>query len=526
MPITNLGDFSDPFNRVFIGDNLPALRALKEAQGECVDLVYLDPPFNSKRDYNFIGGIPRATSILQKAFHDTWSYKPAVFNAVTGDKDLPIHVRDFLRGWKAAFDVSGRAGEELAYLCHMTPRLWAIRAVMKPEASICLHCDPSASHALKKAMDVVFGAKNFLNEIVWHYTGGGRSKSYFSRKHDCILWYSKTQGNHVFNIDKVRVPYKETSGFAKGGIIAKSGKHYLPNPKGTPVDDVWDIPIINPCAEERMGYPTQKPLALLSRIIEACSNPGDVVLDPYCGCGTTIAACRQLTESDEGRKFIGMEMEGFAAQVMRRRMHDKHGGYDLKLGYPRPTSLEEFDLLAQNKAWLYYEHYAVELIPGAMPATTETKKLLDLPTEGSGDKGMDGLLPMKRNRKDVCLVVSVKAGRGIPAGAVRDLAGVIANENNQSVIGGLLAYRHGTPSPSMRAEARGAKPIVGEDGRHYPGIRLLSVQELWDAKATCKSDPECWADRLELPLEMVKSLTVDFSARPPTQRGFRSETDA
>ena len=528
MPLTNMGDFSDPFNRVFIGDNLPALRALHKAQGECVDLIYLDPPFNSKRDYNFIGGISASSKALQKAFGDIWNYKPEVFNAVVEDTTLlRVEERDFLRGWREAFGVNNEAGQELAYLCHIVPRLVAMKAVMKPTASIYLHCDHSAAHAVKKAMDVVFGRGNFRNEIIWCYTTPSNAKKQFPRKHDNILFYSRS-GEWTFNDDAVRIPYKRGSKLdGKGWGVRDEDYNQEEIDKGKLSPDWWpDITPVQRLKNERLGYPTQKPLALLRRIIEASSNPGDVVLDPYCGCGTTVGACRQLTEAAEGRKFIGMDMEGFAAQVMKRRMHDKHGGYELKLGFPRPTSLAEFDHLADNKAWLYYEHFAVELIPGAMPATTETKTLLGLPTGGGGDKGMDGLLPMTIKNEDTCLVVSVKAGKSIPANAVRDLNGVIANERNKSVIGGILVYRHGKPTASMLSEARGAKKIVGKGGKRYPGIRILSVKELWDAQKTCKNDPKCWAERLELPVEMVESLTVDFSARAPKQQGIYSRMDA
>ena len=537
MPITHLGDFSDPFNRVFIGDNLPALRALHEEQGECVDLVYLDPPFNSKRGYNFIGGISASSTALQKAFRDTWKYKPEVFNAVVEDEHLRVVERDFLRGWKEAFGVAKRAGEELAYLCHIVPRLVAIRAVMKPTASIYLHCDPSANAALRKAMDVVFGARHFRNDIIWTYGLGGSSQRQFSRKHDNILFYTKTSTYH-FKKPKTASTSRAMAGKPKGMMDAWTDLMSLealadiapPESWGVIFNpDTWtDIPSLNNQAKERMGYPTQKPRALLRRIIEASSRPGNVVLDPYCGCGTTVAACRKLTEEKpkNERKFIGMEIEGFAAQVMRRRMHDQHGGYDLKLGYPRPEKLEDFDTLAENRAWLYYEHYAVELIPGAMPATTETKELLKLPTGGGGDKGMDGLLPMTRNKIDTCLVISVKAGQRMPSHSVRDLNGVIANENNKSVVGGILIYRSGSPTAAMLAEARGARPIVGDDGKRYPGIRILSLAELWDAKKTCGNDPQCWANRLELPLEMVKSLSADFSARPEVQQRLRPRNNA
>ena len=532
MPLTNLGDFNSPFNRVFIGDNLPALRALREAKGECVDLVYLDPPFNSNATYAFIGGISAATSALQEAFNDTWTFKPEVFNAVAGDRELPSKVRNFLHGWKSAFGVVGPAGQELAYLCHIAPRLCVLRDVMKPTASIYLHCDQSANAALKKAMEVVFGAENFRNDIVWGYGSPSNAKKWFPRKHDYLFFYAKGRRT-TFNRDAVRIPHNRIDertfgeGWNRDNPVEFTKDLAEELKKGKVPQSWWaQFAPAYKASAEYMGYPTQKPLGLLLRIIQASSNPGDVVLDPYCGCGTTIAACRQLAEEGFERRFIGIDIEGFAAQVMRRRMHDKHKGYELKLGYPRPTKLEEFDLLAENKAWLYYEHYAVELIPGAMPATTETKQLLGLPTEGSGDKGMDGLLPMSRKGKDVSVVVSVKAGKNIPASAVRDLAGVIANEDNKSVIGGILVYRHGVPTAGMHQEARGAKPVIGEDGKQYPGIRMLSVKELWDAKETCKDDPECWAERLELPPELVKSLSADFSRRAPRQQGIYSQADA
>jgi site-specific DNA-methyltransferase (adenine-specific) len=168
---------------------------------------------------------------------------------------------------------------------------------------------------LKLILDAIFGGR-FQNEIIWHYTGGGRSKSYFSRKHDTIFWYSKT-ADVTFNINKVRVPYKETSGYAKSGIISAAGKQYMPNPDGTPVDDVWDIPIINPMSGERMGYPTQKPEALLERIIEASSNEGDVILDAYCGCGTTVAVAQRLK-----RKWIGIDITYQSIAVILKRLRE------------------------------------------------------------------------------------------------------------------------------------------------------------------------------------------------------------
>jgi len=171
--------------------------------------------------------------------------------------------------------------------------------VLKKTGSFYYHCDWHASHYVKIMLDQVFGFNHFQNEIIWHYTGGGRSKSYFSRKHDSIFLYAKSD-SYTFNVDAIRVPYKETSGYAQSGITSAAGKKYMPNPLGTPMDDVWDIPIINPLSKERLGYPTQKPLVLLERILNASSNPGDVVLDAFCGCGTALVAAQKLK-----RKWIG-----------------------------------------------------------------------------------------------------------------------------------------------------------------------------------------------------------------------------
>ena len=204
-----------------------------------------------------------------------------------------------------------------AFLCFMGVRMLEMKRVLREDGSIYLHCDPTAGHYLKELIDAVFGRKNFRNEIVWHYTGGGRSKTYFSRKHDTILLYSKGQ-RYTLNVDEIRVPYKETSGYAESGITAKSGKKYFPNPKGTPIDDVWDIPIINPLSKERTGYPTQKPIVLYERIIRASSNKSDIVLDPFCGCATTPVAAERL-----GRQWVGIDIWNKAHETIIGRLQSE-----------------------------------------------------------------------------------------------------------------------------------------------------------------------------------------------------------
>lgn len=201
-----------------------------------------------------------------------------------------------------------------SYLNMLFERLRLMRSLLAGDGSFYLHCDWRVASHLRLLMDEIFGSKRFLGDIVWHYTGGGRSRRYFSRKHDRILHYAVSD-RWIFNADAVRVPYKESSGYAKKGITSAAGKRYFPHPDGTPVDDVWDIPMINPLAGERTGYPTQKPESLLERIIAASSNPGDLVADFFCGSGTTAAVAEKM-----GRKWIAADSSPLAVHTARKRM--------------------------------------------------------------------------------------------------------------------------------------------------------------------------------------------------------------
>ena len=268
-------------NRLFWGDNLHVMRQLPS---ESIDLIYIDPPFFSGRNYNVIFGDQNEL----RSFADIWE--------------------------------GGMPG----YLIWLNARLYEMKRLLKKTGSIIVHLDEHAAHYAKVEMDKVFGYASFVNEIIWHYTGGGRSKRYFSNKHDSLFWYARgsKSGKFFFDVDAVRVPYKESSGFAKGGIMGKSGKQYMPNPKGTPVDDVWDIPIINPLAAERIGYPTQKPELLLERVVEGCSPKDGVVADFFVGGGTTVAVAQRLGRRwiacDQSRVAVALTADRLARQVEER----------------------------------------------------------------------------------------------------------------------------------------------------------------------------------------------------------------
>ena len=290
---------------LFHGDNLKFMRVM---HSDTVDLIATDPPFNKGRNFH---ATPDSLTAGAK-FQDRWSWERDVHEEwIDQLSDNYPHIMQFIAG--ARLTHSDSMG---AYLCFMSVRLIEMRRLLKPTGSIYLHCDPTASHYLKICMDIVFGWNNFLNEIIWHYTGGGRSKTYYSRKHDILFYYRKGK-LQTFNINAIRVPYKETSGYAKSGITAQSGKRYYPHPDGTPVDDVWDIPIINPMAKERVGFPTQKPLKLYERIIAASSNEGDIIFDPFAGCATTLVAAEKLN-----RRWVGSDIWEGTHKIALRRCKD------------------------------------------------------------------------------------------------------------------------------------------------------------------------------------------------------------
>jgi len=453
-------------NTLYYGDNLDVLR--QHIASESVDLIYLDPPFKSNQNYNVLfkekNGSASAAQI--RAFEDTWEWTletEAVYRDIV---EAGGTVSEFMQGMRAFIGTN----DMLAYLSMMAPRLVELRRVLKPTGSIYLHCDPTASHYLKLLMDAVFGGQNFQNEIVWYYKGAGVSPRRWGRRHDTLLWYSRTN-RFFFDADPVRDEYAQSTKqrFAHYIGNVRGGRDYGVqdlNPKGKHPDDVWQIRIVAPSAKARLGYPTQKPEALLERIILASSNEGDLVLDPFCGCGTTVAVAHRLK-----RRWIGIDVTHLAVSLMRHRLRSTFGDeveetYEV-VGEPKDVASARV-LAGQDR--FQFEWWALGLV-GARP--TEGKR--------GGDKGIDGRLyfhdeagTKKTSTKQV--ILQVKSGHTGPA-HVRDLRGVLDRESAD--MGVLITLEE--PTKQMRAEAAGAGFYESPGWKKsYPRLQILTIAELFE----------------------------------------------
>jgi len=527
-------------NTLYYGDNLDVLR--RYIRDESVDLVYLDPPFKSNQDYNVLfaeqSGAKSAAQI--KAFEDTWRWDQgaaAAYEAVVETGGRVSHVMQAFRTFLGESDM-------LAYLAMMAPRLVDLRRVLKPTGSIYLHCDPTASHYLKMLMDAVFGPEHFRNEIIWRRADPkGHAFSRYPSTHDVLLycargddatWHTQFRGydpdyleSHYGmveegtgrrytlsdctnpNRNRPNLTY-EWHGVTKvwrwtkermqrhhdeGRLIyTKSGapryKRYLDEMSGTVVTTVWDdIPFINSQAQERLGYPTQKPEALLERILNASSNEGDTILDPFCGCGTAIAVAQRLN-----REWIGIDITHLAISLIRHRLHDAFGPKvaETYRVVGEPVSLPDAQALAEHDKY-QFQWWALGLV-GARP--TEQKK--------GADRGIDGRLYFHEGRnggngKTRQIVFSVKAGH-LLAQHVRELRGVV--EREQAAIGVLLSMEE--PTKAMRTEAASAGFYESPWGKH-PRLQIVTVAALLNGA------------RVEAPPSGQVSVT--FRKAPPAKVG-------
>jgi DNA modification methylase len=446
-------------NTLFYGDNLDILR--RYIDDGSIDLIYLDPPWNKKATYNILfaekNGSDSAAQI--KAFEDTWHWDQAAAKAYCEVVEGGGQVADAMIGFRTLLGTN----DMLAYLSMMAPRLIELHRVLKPTGSIYLHCDPTASHYLKILMDAVFVAKNFRNEIVWCYAGGGIPKNDFPRKHDVILRYSKTD-RYFFS--PIYRPY--SPGTVQRGRTAVKGKYAEIGlrKEGTPVNDWWaDVPkITSPTDPEKLGYPTQKSEALLERIIRTSSNEGDTVLDPFCGCGTTIAVAQRLN-----RRWVGIDITHLAVTLMKYRLQDTFGdevSFDV-IG--EPTTVPDAKALAEQDPF-QFEVWALGLV-GARPTSKEQR----------ADRGIDGRLYFHDDPKGKTkqIIMSVKSGHILPS-HVRDLRGVV--EREKAEIGLLITLEE--PTRAMKSEAASAGFYDSPWGTKHPKIQILTVEELLEGKKT------------------------------------------
>jgi len=508
-------------NALYYGDNLSILRDF--IPDESVDLIYLDPPFNSNRDYNVIfrdaSGAQSDASIL--AFEDTWHWGPdasAKYDYLTNSARHQGRVPESASQVIAALRTGIKGSDMLAYLVEMTVRLVELRRVLKPTGSLYLHCDPTASHYLKVILDAIFGPENFRSDITWKRTNVHNDSKDWSAVADTLLYYVKDVGSAFcwnggyaahsaeyldakyrradedgrpyrlsdLNAPGGRGPVYEYMGLtrawrftednmkrldAEGRIYKKSRvpqlKRYLDDMQGTLLTNVWtDINPINSMAKERLGYPTQKPVALLERIVSASSNPGDIVLDPFCGCGTALVAAQKL-----GREWVGIDITYLAIAVMKARLHDMFGIEAPIVG--APTEVAGAKLLAEQglEGRYQFEHWALTLV-GAHPAGSGEKKK-------GADSGIDGKLTFTDVGGQLrAVIVSVKSG-GVNRGMVSDLAGVIQREG--AAMGLFVTLEE--PTGPMRKDAAAHGEFYSPlSKRSYPKIQIITIRELLDGR--------------------------------------------
>jgi site-specific DNA-methyltransferase (adenine-specific) len=520
-------------NKLYYGDNLDILRNREYFPNACVDLIYLDPPFNSNRNYNVLfkdeSGKQSESQIM--AFEDTWHWgrtaEETYHELIT---DAPERVSATIGALR---EIVG-TNQVMAYLVMMTARLVELHRVLKPTGSLYLHCDPTASHYLKIILDSIFGKEQFRNEIVWKRKAGrgetNNAAIRFGVSTDSILFYVKNQNAQFhrqyresnpkyietkfiytdetgrrYRLDNLTSPsyrpnliyeYKGHLPPPNGWAVSRERmeemdnegrlhipddttkriqrKRYLDELEGETVDSLWDdISPINSQAKERLDYPTQKPVALLERIVNASSNPGDVVLDPFCGCGTAIAAAQNL-----GRKWIGIDITHLSIALQKYRLKDMFG-LEAKTDFDvigEPEDIGAAGQLASDDRY-QFQWWALSLVKAKPLGGAEGSKT----GKKGSDKGIDGVINFidDGTGKPKRALVQVKSGH-VKSGDIRDLKGTVEREGG--AMGIFITLEE--PSRDMNTEAvsAGFYKSLGW-GRDFPKIQILTIAELLNGKS-------------------------------------------
>jgi len=472
-------------NVLYYGDNLEILRNREYFPDNCVDLIYLDPPFNSKATYNVLfkepTGAPSQAQI--SAFEDTWHWGLESERALQEIAASPIASAEVKEFMSVLPKLVGKRTDMAAYLTMMCIRLIELRRVLKDAGSIYLHCDPTASHYLKLVLDQIFGPTNFLREVVWAYgtpSGGRVTGAKPVKGHDTILAYAKNYGKHTYN--RLYLPYSEKYISERFTYVDDSGRRYrtrrrdgvmtrqyLDESKGMPLSDTWtDIKQLYAYhlvkrKQEELGYETQKPEALLERIIKASSNEGDIVLDPFCGCGTAIVAAQRLN-----RKWIGIDITHLAIGLMKWRLKNMTPFPSFKVvGEPKDLA-GAVELAEQDK--YQFQWWAVHFI-GGQPYGDKKK---------GADTGIDGYLYyMDEKDKIKKAIISVKGGKNPNVSMIRDLGHVIDRE--KSDIGVFILLEK--PTRPMLEEAAMKGFYHSPLGKDYPRIQILTIEDILQGKS-------------------------------------------
>jgi len=509
-------------NRLYYGDNLDVLQ--KEIKDESVDLIYLDPPFNSQATYNVLFKAPTGeqSHAQIEVFEDTWHWGESAehaFDAVMGSGNTDA--AELLRAMRSFL----HENDLMAYLAMMAVRLIQLYRVLKPTGSIYLHCDPAASHYLKLLLDAIFEHQNFRNEIAWKRTSAHSSARRYGPVHDVLLFYSRSDdytwndqfqpydpeyvevffeqrdpdGRHWKRMDLTGagVRHGETGQSWRGINITAKGRHwayppsvlekldaagkvhwpkakdgmprlkqYLDEMPGVPLQDVWtDIRPLHNLAEERLGYATQKPVALLERIIGSSSNDGDVVLDPFCGCGTAVHAAQKLN-----RRWIGIDITHLAISLIEKRLNDAFPGIEYEV-HGTPKDLDGARNLAERDKY-QFQWWAVSLVK-AVPFGGKKK---------GADTGIDGIVYFKDFPSGKVttekIVVSVKGGENVSVPMIRDLAHVVDREKAKMGLFVTLAE----PTDPMRKEALKEGYFETSAGGKYLKLQIATIEQLLAGK--------------------------------------------
>ncbi len=503
-------------NKLFFGDNLEIMKdLLKQNPNGFIDLIYIDPPFNSKRNYNILfESIDMEDTKAQKqVFADTWS-NVSYLDTLREIQDINMDLYEFLN----ALDKINISKSAISYLATMGIRIWYMHKLLKKTGSFYLHCDPTMSHYLKIVCDLVFDVQHFQNEITWKRTTAHNDPVKYGNNVDIILFYSKSNTKNwnpqyqKYNKDYLkrfrnkdsdgrlwmddnltakglsgggyeyeykganslwRVPLEKMKSLDKEGRLhfTRTGgirlKRYLDESKGLPLQSLWDdISAINSQAQERLGYPTQKPEALLERIIEASSNKGDVVADFFCGCGTAISVAQKLK-----RKWVGVDISHLAVKLITKRLMDAHGMGVRKtfeiFGFPRDIASARELATATRKGRLKFEEWIIEVM------------LHGVLNEKKNQIGFDGYLTLDMPWKKEFVLIEVKSGNA----SLQQINHFIQTIKDREAVMGLFVCFAEQVTDGMKQAAKKEGYYLEQNfGRKFEKLQIITVEDLLENK--------------------------------------------